>query len=90
MTLRTKKKYIYDMANNYKEVIAFNPRNYLNDPVKEEDFMAAAVSSMFNLANSATTIHSVHFDSDLKIIMYSARNNLYFYNILTNDVIFYA
>ena len=45
--------------------------------------MAAALSSM-NLANSSSTINTVHFDSDLKIIIFSASRHLYFFNVLTN------
>ena len=36
VNLRTKKEYIYDIGDNYREVIGFNPKNFLNDSMKEE------------------------------------------------------
>lgn len=31
VTLRSKKLYIYDRVNEYKEIIAFNPKSFMNE-----------------------------------------------------------
>lgn len=84
--LKSKKLFIYDSLDNYKEIIAFNPKAYIAEVSKDDELQSMTLNLAHQLFNYVS-IHSIFFDPVLQIIVFSARGNIYFYNCLTNEII---
>ena len=68
---------------NYKEIIVFNPRNFLNDNYKDVEALGAATVNFSLNMVGGVSVNSLFFDPDIQIIIFSANNHLYFFNVMT-------
>ena len=88
--LKTKRVIVYHALLEYKEIFTFNPKNYLTEN-KNELHKPKPGESMQNLMTLtikglvSIDVHSLFYDLDLQVVIFSSGKKIFFLNTLTNE-----